>query len=178
MINPETIELNCLPYLSLLQRKDLPEVSGIYFLINNQGVIQYIEQSINLKQRWQRHHRLSQLEELSDVRIAWLEVSDRSLLLEIEKALIHWFKPLLNRRRVRKIKITKRKRGNPDFGTKYRFDYGREERLNEQVKVLMNSEMKHQLENLANQENCTVPDLIREAVEQYLASKKMTQASS
>lgn len=68
--------------------------------------------------------------------------------------------------------------GNPDFGTKYRFDYGREERLSEQVKVLMHPDMKHQLKDLANQENCTVPDLIREAVELYLANKKTTQASS
>jgi hypothetical protein len=66
--------------------------------------------------------------------------------------------------------------GNPDFGTKYRFSYGREEPLSEQVKVLMYPEMKHQLKNLAAQENCTVPDLIREAIEQYLASKKTTQA--
>ncbi|BAZ22014.1 hypothetical protein NIES4073_28950 [Kalymmatonema gypsitolerans NIES-4073] len=68
--------------------------------------------------------------------------------------------------------------GNPDFGTKYRFGYGREEPLSEQVKVLMHPSMKQQLKNLADQENCTVPDLIREAIEQYLASKKTTQASS
>jgi predicted DNA-binding protein len=168
MINPETIELSSLPSLSLLQRKDLPEVSGIYFVINNQGVIQYIGKSINLKQRWQQHHRLSQLEELPDIKIAWLEVSDHSLLLEIERALIHWFKPSLNRRRVRKIRITKRKRGNPEFGTLYRIGSNREKPLSEQVKVLMYPEMKHQLKDLADQKNCTVPDLIREAIEQYL----------
>ncbi|MBW4606832.1 MAG: CopG family transcriptional regulator [Hassallia sp. WJT32-NPBG1] len=68
--------------------------------------------------------------------------------------------------------------GNPDFGSKYRIISSREEPLSEQVKVLMHLDMKQQLKNLADQENCTVPDLIREAIEQYLASKKTTQASS
>ncbi|MBE9050404.1 CopG family transcriptional regulator [Nostocales cyanobacterium LEGE 11386] len=65
--------------------------------------------------------------------------------------------------------------GNPDFGTKYRFNYGRDKPLSEQVKVLMNLQMKQELKNLADLENCTVPDLIREAIEQYLAMKTATQ---
>lgn len=60
--------------------------------------------------------------------------------------------------------------GNPDFGTKHRFDYGREEPLSEQVKVLMHPQVKQQLKNLADQRNCTVPDLIRAAIDQYLVS--------
>jgi hypothetical protein len=67
--------------------------------------------------------------------------------------------------------------GNPDFGTKYRFVSNREKLLSEQVKVSLCPEMKHLLKNLADQENCTVPDLIREAIEQYLDSKQTTQAS-
>ncbi len=58
--------------------------------------------------------------------------------------------------------------GNPDFGTKYRFDYGRDEPLSEQVKVLMNTSMKHQLKNMADQNKCSVPDLVRAAIDQYL----------
>ena len=60
--------------------------------------------------------------------------------------------------------------GNPDFGTKYRFDYGREEPLSEQVKVLVHPQTKRQLKALADQRNCTVPDLVRAAIEQYLAT--------
>ncbi len=67
--------------------------------------------------------------------------------------------------------------GNPDFGTKYRFDYGRDEPLSEQVKVLMHPTMKHQLKNLANENKCTVPDVIREAIDRYLASLKTEDAS-
>jgi hypothetical protein len=63
-------------------------------------------------------------------------------------------------------------RGNPDFGTKYRFDYGRDEPLSEQVKVLMHSQMKARLKNLADQNQCTVPDVIREAIERYLDGLK------
>ncbi len=67
--------------------------------------------------------------------------------------------------------------GNPDFGTKYRFDYGRDEPLKEQVKAQVHPEVKHQLKNLAEQKECTVPDLIREAIDLYLASQQTSQAS-
>ena len=63
-----------------------------------------------------------------------------------------------------------KRRGNPDFGTKYRFDYGRDEPLSEQVKVLMYPEMKDRLKNLASLNQCSVPDLIREAIDLYLDS--------
>ncbi len=68
--------------------------------------------------------------------------------------------------------------GNPDFGVKHRFDYGREEPLSEQVKVLMHSKMKEELKNIAEYENCTVPDLVRAALEQYLATKKQSSYSA
>ena len=61
--------------------------------------------------------------------------------------------------------------GNPDFGVKYRFDYGRKEPLSEQVKVSMHLKMKEELKNIALIENCTVPDIVRAALEQYLINK-------
>lgn len=64
-----------------------------------------------------------------------------------------------------------KKIGNPDFGTKYRFDYGREQPLSEQVKVLMLPDTKNQLKKIADQKNCTVPDLIRAAIDEYLAAE-------
>ena len=67
--------------------------------------------------------------------------------------------------------------GNPDFGHKYRFDYGRDEPLSEKVFVLMYPTMKRQLKNLAEQENCSVPDVIRTAIDQYLASLQTQNAS-
>ncbi len=59
-------------------------------------------------------------------------------------------------------------RGNPDFGTKYKFNYGREKPLTEQVKAVVYPEMKEKLKKLAEKKQCTVPDLIRDALEQYL----------
>jgi DNA-binding Xre family transcriptional regulator len=96
MINPETINLSVLPYLSIEQRKDLPSVSGIYFAIDSLGNIQYIGRSFNIRQRWLSHHRTKELVAICGVKIIWLEISEVSLLPEIETALIEWFNPPLN----------------------------------------------------------------------------------
>lgn len=64
------------------------------------------------------------------------------------------------------------KNGNPDFGGKYRFDYGRDKPLTEQVKAVVYPEIKQKLKDLASEKNCTVPDLVREALEQYLAGSE------
>lgn len=93
MINPETLDLSTLPSLPLSDRKQLPAIPCIYFAISS-GTVQYIGMSKNLRNRWVNHHRLSRLSLNSN--IAWLKVSDISLMPEIENALIHWFKPPLN----------------------------------------------------------------------------------
>lgn len=61
-----------------------------------------------------------------------------------------------------------RRGGNPDFGTKYKFDLGRERPLTAQVKAVVYPEIKEKLKILAEERKCTVPDLIRDALEQYL----------
>ncbi|MBW4512172.1 MAG: CopG family transcriptional regulator [Scytonematopsis contorta HA4267-MV1] len=61
--------------------------------------------------------------------------------------------------------------GNPDFGVKYRANYGRSEPLTAQVKAVVYPSVKENLKLLADEEGCTVPDLIREAIDQYLANK-------
>jgi len=66
--------------------------------------------------------------------------------------------------------------GNPDFGTKYKFDFGRDKPLTEQVKAVVYPEMKQQLKKLAIERQCTVPDLIRDALEQYLATSQPENA--
>ena len=58
--------------------------------------------------------------------------------------------------------------GNPDFGTKYKSDYGRERPLTAQVKAVVYPEIKEQLKQLAEKKQCTVPDLIRAAIDKYL----------
>lgn len=98
MIKPQEINLNDLPCVPLNKKKELPTVAGIYFAIDAQGKVQYIGRTKNLKNRWTRHHRESQLNELTNIKIAYLEISEISLLSEIERALIKWFKPFLNRK--------------------------------------------------------------------------------
>lgn len=95
MIDLASLDFNTLPSLPLSNKKALPEVTCIYLAIDSLGSVQYVGQSINLRQRWANHHRFSQLAEL-DVCITWIEVSKPELLNEIESALIEWFDPPLN----------------------------------------------------------------------------------
>ena len=44
--------------------------------------------------------------------------------------------------------------GNPDFGTKYKFDFGRNQPLTEQVKAVVYPEIKQQLKDLAKERKC------------------------
>ncbi|WP_243146794.1 GIY-YIG nuclease family protein [Scytonema sp. UIC 10036] len=98
MYEPSSVDPLTLPSLPLEWSKGLPECPGIYFAIDSQGTVQYIGRSNNIQHRWLQHHRKRQLEQIGGVKIAWIEVSDKTLLPVIEKALIDWFDPPLNRR--------------------------------------------------------------------------------
>ncbi|MEO1558851.1 MAG: GIY-YIG nuclease family protein, partial [Cyanobacteria bacterium J06632_19] len=69
-----------LPSVTLLEKHKLPQLPAIYFAIAESGEILYIGRSINIANRWLRHHRYSELKEIGNVRIAWLSCSDESLL--------------------------------------------------------------------------------------------------
>lgn len=99
MINPSVVNPLLLPSVSLEERLHLPTIPCIYFVIDSTGVVQYIGKSVNSKARWASHHKLDQVSNLDKPRIAWLEVSDNSLLQSIESALIQWFNPPLNETR-------------------------------------------------------------------------------
>ena len=96
MINPSEIDIASLPALPLCERSNLPTSPAIYFAIDSLGKIQYIGQSSNPRRRWSQHHKHGDLEVICGVKIAYLEVSDASLLRSIESALIQWFDPPLN----------------------------------------------------------------------------------
>lgn len=96
MDNTEVINPFSLPHLPLTDLKQLPARPAVYFALKDEQVL-YIGQSVNLQQRWTTHHRWQQLVKTEgDIRIAWLECSDISLLTEIERALIEHFIPPLN----------------------------------------------------------------------------------
>ena len=97
MITPNSFDITTLPSLCLSRRRELPRTSAIYFAIDSLGQVQYIGQSTNLRHRWASHHRQFQLQAIDSVRIAWLQCDDVLLLPEIEKILITWFEPPLNK---------------------------------------------------------------------------------
>ncbi len=96
MINPECLDICKLPSLPLEEKYKLPDIAGIYLCINEAEEIYYIGQSKNINRRWLQHHRNYQLEDIGNIRIAWIAISETSLLNDIETALIEYFNPSLN----------------------------------------------------------------------------------
>lgn len=97
MIDPSSLDLSELPSLPMCRKTELPKVSAVYFAIDSFGQVQYIGRSNNIRNRWLKaHHRQSALDGIGDINIAWVEVSDSSLLSHIEQALIDYFDPPLN----------------------------------------------------------------------------------
>lgn len=96
-MNITGINPSALPSMSLEQRSQLPTTPCCYFAIDAYDQVQYIGRSVNPQQRWLQHHKYGDLFRMSGVRIAWLSVSSPELLPEVEKALIDWFRPPLNR---------------------------------------------------------------------------------
>lgn len=73
--------------------------------------------------RWINHHRYAELEQIGNVRIAWIQVSEPQLLPLIEDALIKYFKPLLNQRNVKvRKRYSDKKQGNPNPKYKFKTD--------------------------------------------------------
>jgi excinuclease UvrABC nuclease subunit len=96
MINPSSLDLATLPSLLLSERAKLPETPGVCFAINSLGQIQYIGRSINIRNRWLSHHRKPDLKIIDNIRIAWIEIEELTLLGKIEQELIDYFVPRLN----------------------------------------------------------------------------------
>lgn len=58
--------------------------------------------------------------------------------------------------------------GNPDFGNKLRFTSSGDKPLSDVVATRVPTETKLELKKAAQEQNCTVPELIRAAIERYL----------
>ena len=67
--------------------------------------------------------------------------------------------------------------GNPDFGTKYKADRHGDKPLSEQVGTRVAPEVKLQLQEIAEQKNCTIPELVRVAIERYLIDSRSESAA-
>ncbi len=183
LIAPSAVNPLTLPSVALEKRSELPVTAGIYFVLSDTDEILYISRSKNLAQRWLAHHRHKQLEQMGNVRLAWLEVSDAALLPAVEKVLIQYFKPQLNQQlvRIRKLPINKggstgRPGGNPDFGTKYKANKYGDKALSEMIVTRVDLDTKTQLKEIVEQKNCTIPELVRAAIEQYLSDSRSGSA--
>lgn len=96
-MKPTSIDPLTLPSLPLTNHRKLPNCPAIYFVLDDSETVLYIGRTGNLQQRWIAHHRWSQFANFSgNVRVAWMECTDASLLLESERVLIEHFQPLLN----------------------------------------------------------------------------------
>lgn len=137
-----------LPSLPLGWRKGFPSCPAIYFAIAGKKVL-YIGRTAKLFERWKAHHRQAELESIKEVRIAWMEVSDPSLLPAIEKALIQYFKPLLNEQLV-KIRPKGKGRGNPNPKQKMKPVYGDEALSSKTVALRLPREIDDFVRSLPN----------------------------
>lgn len=88
-----------LPYVEFSEKTQLPEKSGLYFVIDGDQIL-YVGKTIHFKRRWAGHHRYAQIKAMAkNPVIAWLDVED-TRLLDAESELIARFKPKLNWTRV------------------------------------------------------------------------------
>jgi len=81
--------------LTIQNKDDLPEESGIYFVIDASKVY-YIGMSQNLQERWYSHHRQPDFDKLPNLSIAYIGGLSASYLRSIETTLIQHFTPNLN----------------------------------------------------------------------------------
>jgi hypothetical protein len=87
-----------LPALPLEDHLNLPDVCAIYFALSKQQEILSIGRAQRLGRRWHTHHRLTQLEYIGRVKIAWLVIEPHVLIdpIWLEEECIQHFCPLLN----------------------------------------------------------------------------------
>ena len=105
------------PCVDLENKDKLPSLPAIYFVLNQANEIQYIGQSKDLLKRWKSHHKLKDLKNVRQPKIAYLIFNLPDLLYEVEQALIEYFNPPLNldtrfklkgdeKRKVRSMRVT------------------------------------------------------------------------
>lgn len=101
VLRTESINPLDLPSVALKEKNQLPEIASIYFVISEKDEILYIGRTVNLKQRWATHHRLTEfLSQHETAKVSWIEVQEVNLLSSLEKSMISHFKPNLNGKRI------------------------------------------------------------------------------
>lgn len=94
--------LSQLPFVFLSESDQLPDHSGIYFVIDSDNKVLYIGQTKSLVKRWKGHHRkhqFLQITEKSFIKIAWLICAVEDLT-SAESYLINYYRPLYNQTKI------------------------------------------------------------------------------
>ncbi len=97
-----------LPHIGLKNRAILPELSGIYYVIDEKFIIWYIGKAKNLRTRWagDSHHRLDQLQkQRKKLFTIYYELVPESLLDATEQQRIEQHSPQLNGTQVKVKKL-------------------------------------------------------------------------
>lgn len=96
MVDIQSVQVLRLHSEPIQNKRNLPGQAGIYFVLDSSDQIRYIGLAKNIRTRWLGHHRLNEFRQLEDPRIAYLLISDVSLLASTETALIEYFQPDMN----------------------------------------------------------------------------------
>jgi hypothetical protein len=85
-----------LPSVPFTERKSLPAVTGVYFVLAADGSVAYIGKARSIRGRWQIHHREYHVSKMEGASIAWLELPSEEVALAVERQMIDRFRPPLN----------------------------------------------------------------------------------
>jgi hypothetical protein len=81
LVTRKGIHLNRLPSIVLEERKRLPNVSAVYFVLTARACVLYIGETGSLCMRWRNHNLLPTLRDMPpDICVAWLETAQRHRL--------------------------------------------------------------------------------------------------
>lgn len=87
--------ISALPKISVSRHSQMPQIPAVYLVIDGNGVVQYVGQSIGIQSRFRQHHRIRQFLAMPDAFIAWIPCAPDSLS-SLEKKLIISLRPRLN----------------------------------------------------------------------------------
>jgi hypothetical protein len=95
ILDIEQIDPFSLPSIAVKDRKNLPEMRAVYFVVSDTRLL-YIGRAVCLQKRWAQHHRIAEFG-MSD-HIAWLPLPSMAdeELKKLEEACIRHFKPRMN----------------------------------------------------------------------------------
>jgi predicted GIY-YIG superfamily endonuclease len=102
VIDPSTIDVSRLNSVEFAQKLKLPTIQAVYLALDSENTVLYIGASKNIRARLsgQSHLKFEQLKKLNCYRIAYIPFADKESLLQAETALIKFFRPRLNDRKL------------------------------------------------------------------------------